>query len=620
MDYTTPSAKKKKAQTKPVNVESLPLEEQLAYAKEQIAQEKAGKRKLFHSLVKLAEDLNQTRQVTGPLQERQKYQERTWYAGGIWRAPDLLPAVTNPTPHVLRLRESISLTDLFFSLVIVTGFTRVGVAMSEQGGISFGSFCYFAIFFNVWSKHASYSTRFDTTDLSAQITILITCLTVLFASLSVQAPINSADANRIMYMAAAVALLNNLLYWRVLWATRTSGEEEDATTKQLAKHVARHAVVNIALTTVEFGIWVYGSWRMPIDWEYRWVIFVLALMTAAVRIPRAFLGNDFHAACSKRGVLFILLLGFLLQSVVVVSSEFFAYQTPTLENYSFMGAVCVTFFCIKLLYVDDTSDTLAQDHALLVNRWAAFFFHFGQFALLLSTTLLGSGLNLLTHSYLAATAALPGPEKHLVCAGFAAVLLSSFFIRSMHIKRIPTDRRNRALFIGAYFVETVVLLAVAIVAVLMANGGGGNFLEYLLASDIQLVFALAGAATFVVVMSWLDEGVELTLYESVEDSRSYRVHPFGFWWCCLPYNEQDQEALERDMMSPLVSVREEDAIVNEEFQSQRRRRRSGSGSASNLQAVLSPFMAHSVAREMRAGYDSVSSLEKKQDPSSSSDV
>ena len=133
------------------------------------------------------------------------------------------------------------------------------------------------------------------------------------------------------------------------------------------------------------------------------------------------------AACSKRGVLFILLMGFLLQSLVVVASEFFEYQTPTLENYGFIGAACLLFFCIKLLYVDD-SDTLAEDHALLVNAAAGFFFHLGQFALLLSTTVMGSGLNLLAHDYLAATAALTGPAKAMVCGGFSAVLFSTLFI------------------------------------------------------------------------------------------------------------------------------------------------------------------------------------------------
>ena len=132
----------------------------------------------------------------------------------------------------------------------------------------------------------------------------------------------------------------------------------------------------------------------------------------------------------------------------MVASDFFEYQTPTLEHYSFIGSACLMLFCIKLLYVDD-SDTLAEDHALLVNRFAAFFFNIGQFSLLVSTTVMGSGLNLLTHDYMAASAALPGPAKTLVTGGFSAVLLSTFFIKSMHLKRVPTDPRNQALFIGA---------------------------------------------------------------------------------------------------------------------------------------------------------------------------
>jgi hypothetical protein len=50
-----------------------------------------------------------------------------------------------------------------------------------------------------------------------------------------------------------------------------------------------------------------------------------------------------------------------------VASEFFTYQTPQYEHYCFVGAACLMLYCIKLLYVDD-SDTLAEDHALLVNR------------------------------------------------------------------------------------------------------------------------------------------------------------------------------------------------------------------------------------------------------------
>jgi hypothetical protein len=631
------SSKKKKA------VDSLSFEDQLTKAKEQIATEKAGKRKLFHSIVKLADELQKARSSVNPFLERKDYAERTWHAGGMWRAPDLLPSVTGQHKghrmlhKTSRLRESISLSDLFFNLVIVTGFTRVGVAMSEQGGITFGSFCYFTIFFTVWSKQASYSTRFDTTDLSAQITTLITCFAVLFASLSVQAPINTEDADRIMIMAAAVALLNACLFWRVLL---TSSSSSDTSESDLAKLVSHHAIFNIVATTLEAAVWLYGCLFQSCDWEYRWVVFVVALLLASFRIPRAFLANDFHgmwcgmcvcyvgvcmfgtpfvkltqslslslfshtAACSKRGVLFILLLGFLLQSVVVVASEFFAYETPSLEQYSFIGAVCLLFFCIKLLYVDDESDTLAQDHALLVNRWAAFFFHFGQFFLLLSVTVLGSGLNLLTHAYLAATAALPGPEKSLVCGGFSAALLSTFFIKSMHVKRIPTDSRNRALFVAAYVLQTIVLLGVAVLAAVLSVGSGGSVFQYLLQSDSDLVFVLAGAAVFVVLMSWLDEGVELTLYETVEDSRAYRVHPFGFWFCCGGVGLEQAEQ---------VSPEEEYAIVRSELDRKRR-----STSASSLTSVLSPLLAHSIEKELR-GYDSVSSFGKSASSGAFQDV
>jgi hypothetical protein len=225
---------------------------------------------------------------------------------------------------------------------------------------------------------------------------------------------------------------------------------------------------------------------------------------------------------------------------VVVASEFFAYDTPTLEHYGFIGAACLLFFCIKLLYVDD-SDTLAEDHALLVNSTAGFFFHVGHFALLLSTTVLGSGLNLLTHDYLAATAALTGPAKGMVCGGFSAVLFSTLFIRSMHLRRIPVDGHQQCFFITAFVLQTMTLVAVAAATAAMSMGNVTGFLASLLQSDALLLFTLAAAAFVVVAMSWLDEGVELTLYQTAEASRSVRVHPFGFWWCLKAKNQLDEE-------------------------------------------------------------------------------
>lgn len=312
------------------------LEEQLATAKEQIAQEKAGKRKLFHSLVKLANELRRTRNESVPLVEQKRYQERSWYEGGMWRAPQVLPALggdlmssgsrtkatgteaegatgadapsaTNTSAQAepgvdalsrratrpalahrtTRIRGAISLSDLFFNLVIVTAFTRVGVAISESGQIDFSSFCYFFIFWSVWNKETSYSTRFDTTDLSAQMTTLFTCFAALFACLSVQSPINSIDANRVMIMAGSVALLHCALHARVL-ATTMPGASS-----RLAKHVANYAIYNIIVCALEGAVWFAGVFLRPVDWEYRYVIYVVALILS-LRIPRAFLANDFH--------------------------------------------------------------------------------------------------------------------------------------------------------------------------------------------------------------------------------------------------------------------------------------------------------------------------------------
>ena len=317
------------------------LEEQLAAAKDQIAQEKAGKRKLFHSLVKLANELRRTRNESVPLVEKQRYEEMRWYEGGMWRAPQVLPALaggmgsssssssrtkaeatassadedapmaaaaaaaaaatnepdmdalsrraTRPAlaHRTARIRGAISLSDLFFNLVIVTAFTRVGVAISETGQIDFSSFCYFFIFWSVWNKETSYSTRFDTTDLSAQMTTLFTCFAALFACLSVQSPINSIDANRIMIMGGSVAFLYCALHARVL-ATSMPGASS-----RLAKHVANYAIYSMIVCALEGAVWFAGVFLLPVDWEYRWVIFVVALLLG-LRIPRAFLANDFH--------------------------------------------------------------------------------------------------------------------------------------------------------------------------------------------------------------------------------------------------------------------------------------------------------------------------------------
>lgn len=283
------------------------LAEQLRLAQEQITVEKAGKRKLFHSLVKVANELRKTREQQA--QRDASESNKQWYDGGLWRAPQVLPAIKDEPsskhepPRITR--EAISLSDLFFHLVTVTAFTRVGVAISSMGYVDFKSFLYFAIFWNIWSKEASYTSRFDTTDLSAQTENLVTCFAVLFGSLSVQADINSTDGTRIMIMASAVAILHCALHIRVAvsnWRGQVVGpsvlvtESERHITNPISQHVLHYALFNIIVTALEATTWLVGALIYPYNWPYRWCL-VTAAIVLGLRVPRAFLANDFHGKC-----------------------------------------------------------------------------------------------------------------------------------------------------------------------------------------------------------------------------------------------------------------------------------------------------------------------------------
>jgi len=502
----------------------------VSYYKKEVKKEKAGKRKLYLSLVKLAEELKKIRSDAANLEERAQYRNQAWYEGGLWRAPKVLPEVQRNVADYQRARprEAISLSDMFLNLVIVTGFTRVGLAITSVGSVELEHLLYFAVFWTIWGKETSYATRFDTTDLSAQLETLLTCFAVLFASLSVSLPMSSEGGVRIMIMAAFCSSMHLCLMLRVLWWYM------DASNNSVEYHVKQYAVYNIIMSFAEATSWIIGIfYAVP---SHRWIVFLVGVLLA-LRIPRSILPNDFHAANSQRGVLFILLLGFMLQSVVVVATDFFEYDTPDWEQYSFIGSTCLLLFSIKLLYCDD-ANTLASDHALLINRTAAAFFNIGQFALLFSTTILGSGLNLLTHHYLAATAALPGNDKSMVCSGFAAVLLSTMFIKSMHLKRVPVEPTPRALFIGAYIIQGLATIAVAGFAFTLSYSQGGSYLQILLQGDVELMWVLSGFAVLLVWLSWLDEGLELALQDSSGDKEngkdSFLVSPFGFWWCLNP--------------------------------------------------------------------------------------
>lgn len=487
----------------------------------------------------------------------------------MWRKPQVLPGIQHNNEQKPMKKEAVSLSDLFFDIIIVTAFTRVGHAILANGEMRLPQFCYFFVFWLIWGKEASFATRFDTTDLSSQTSTLLTCFAVLFGSLSSTSNFDSHDCTRMMVVALAVAMLHFFLHLRVwFWFRDVNPMSELVAVKDYAIYI-------MFLTGMESATWIIGIFVLGQDSKFRAVIFIFACLLS-FRVPRTFLPNDFHAACSKRGVLFILNLGFILQSIVLVASPFFDFQNPEAESYCFVGLACFLLYCIKLLYVDDSFSVEPEDHALLVNRAAGFFFHLGQLTLLLSTTILGGGLNLLTQSYLAGTAALPNDAKTLVCRGFAGVIFSIGFIKSMHTRRLPLNPSHRQLFYAAYGTQVLVLLSVIYATISMSIVSKG-FLGSVAMNELQMLGALCTLSLFLLVISWLDEAVELNLYGE-SDAREFRVHPFGLWTCLRagepkpPITRNTNTLTDRRLshLSPMLTNSEANLFDSQTFDSERK--------------------------------------------------
>jgi len=513
----------------------------LAGLRTQLNHEKLAKRKLFSSLSKLATELKRHKKETKPMMEALEYANRSWYEGGMWRPPSILPGVVqNPNevvPYSTTTRESLS--HLFFNLVLVTAFTRC--VTHQQSTTTWDvPLLYFAVFWMIWTKELNYSARFDSTDLFSESINVLTCVAVLCGSLSAA----NGDTS-IMMMAAFIAALHILVQCRVaVWFRRAHVD----TVEHRAK---THALFSILMTIGETLTWSIGVF-LP----HRRFIFIAGILFSIARLPNHQFDTDFQVASSRRGVLFTLLLGFLLQSVVVAASPFFAYQSPTVREYAFIGAQGAMLYCIKLFYSDD-APKLARDHALLVNRPSAFLFKVGHFTLLFSTTVLGSGLDSITHSYFAATAALPRDAKRMVCGGFAMVVLSIFLIKSMHMKRIP--RRQKYYFMGAFCLQTIVNLTVVLVSGSMCVDPKSYFGRVVVPQDeLTLVVGLLIVAFVLVLLSWLDEMIELALYNDDDDEDASQqavllVHPFELWWFTTTTEEDERVYIERCFSSSLPS-------------------------------------------------------------------
>jgi len=405
------------------------------------------------------------------------------------------------------------------------------------------SLVYFLIFWLIWIKEASYSTRFDTSDLSYKIETLLTSFGVLFASLFCTKSLDSEDATRLMMVVAFVSLLHFLLYWRVANIFRFSAFN---TQEYLGK---QYALSMMKLNSLEFLVWMVGVFILPQSSSYRWVVFVIGILLS-IRIPKNFLATDFHTACSKRGVLFIVLLGFTLQSVILCASPFFDHGTPSILQYFFIGCACLLLFCIKMLYVTEAQDINVEDHLLIVSRKAAFFFQCTQFLLLFSTTIMGAGLSLITDSYLSAVASLPVTAKNFVCGGFAAVVTSVLLIKSIRARQVPINPNHQRIFHISYALQTLVHLVVIFFAFWMCIDRHSR-LSFLMISEIELLTVLSISSVFLVFISNLDETISQALYGDDTSENEFVIQRFGIWSSFIQTDDDDQNTITNDII-PLL--------------------------------------------------------------------
>ena len=112
------------------------------------------------------------------------------------------------------------------------------------------------------------------------------------------------------------------------------------------------------------------------------------------------------------------------------------------------------------------------------------------------------------------------------------MILSIGFIKSMHLRRVPLNPSHRQLFYAAYIIQVIVLFTVAYATTAMSINRLG-YIGQLNYNEIEMLAILCCLALFLLVISWLDEAVELNLYGG-SNAREFRVHPFGLWSCFKP--------------------------------------------------------------------------------------
>ena len=178
------------------------------------------------------------------------------------------------------------------------------MAIQDRGTIDLPILAYFAVFWQIWSKEASYSTRFDTTDISSHLETLLACFALLGGSLSAYSDFHSDGCTRIMGVAMFVAFLHVALHARVwywfnhasVWNVNKNGnngnEGRDDSTNSMNQSVKRYAIFIAVMNTLEMINWAVGM-SLPNESHWRPWIFLMGFVLN-LRLPRGFMPNDFH--------------------------------------------------------------------------------------------------------------------------------------------------------------------------------------------------------------------------------------------------------------------------------------------------------------------------------------
>jgi hypothetical protein len=174
----------------------------------------------------------------------------------------------------------------------------VGAAIQDRGGIDLPILAYFAVFWMIWKKEESYSTRFDTTDISSHLTTLSVCFALLGGSLSAYSTFDSGGCTRIMGVAGFSALLHVVLHVRVFfWFKDVDDATGDAVAESVNSSVKRYAVFNSVVNTIETITWGIGM-LLPSGSDWRKWTFLLGVVLN-MRIPGMIMPNDFHGELSN---------------------------------------------------------------------------------------------------------------------------------------------------------------------------------------------------------------------------------------------------------------------------------------------------------------------------------